>query len=136
QSFVKNKLGDVLIAWENDAILAQKESPEQQLEIIYPSVSILADPPVAVVDRVVDERGTRQAAEAYVRVLYSYAAQDIIGKNTYRPTNPTFQRKYEASLPQILLFTVRDVAGNWSTAQQRFFGDGGVFDQIYQNVAR
>jgi sulfate/thiosulfate-binding protein len=136
QSFVKNKLGDVLISWENDAILAQKEAAEQHLEIIYPSVSVLAEPPVAVVDRVVDERGTRQAAEAYLKFLYTDVGQDIIGKNTYRPTNPVFQKKYAASLPQIPSFSVREVAGNWSTAQQRFFGDGGVFDRIYRNKGK
>jgi sulfate/thiosulfate-binding protein len=132
QSLVKNKLGDVLIAWENDAILARKEVPDQHLEIIYPSISILAEPPVAVIDRTVDQRGTRGAAEAYLKFLYTDAAQDIIGKNSYRPANPTFQKKYAGNLPPISLFTIRDVAGSWSQAQQKFFGDGGLFDQIYK----
>jgi sulfate transport system substrate-binding protein len=131
QSFVKNKLGDVLISWENDAILARKEVPDQHLEIVYPSISIQAEPPVAVVDKVVDERGTRDTAEAYLKFLYTDVAQDIIGKNSYRPTSVAFQKKYAASLPQIPLFTIRDVAGSWPSAQPRFFGDGGVFDQIY-----
>jgi sulfate transport system substrate-binding protein len=132
QTFVKNKVGDVLIAWENDAILAQKEAPAQQLEIIYPSASILAQPPVAVVDKTVDERGTRAAAEAYLRFLYTDVAQDIIGKNAYRPSNPAFQKKYASTLPELPLFTIRDVAGSWARAQATFFSDGGVFDAIYQ----
>jgi sulfate transport system substrate-binding protein len=132
QSFVKNKLGDVFISWENEAILAQKEVADQKLEIVYPSVSILAEPPVALVDKTVDERGTRAVAEAYLSFLYSDEAQDIIGKNTYRPRNPTYQQKYAATLPPIKMFTIRDVAGDWTQAQQKFFGDGGVFDQIYR----
>lgn len=132
QTFVKNKLGDVLIAWENDAILAQKEVPEQKLQIVYPSISILAEPPVAVVDKNVDERGTRAVAEAYLKFLYSVAAQDIIGKHSYRPRNATFLKKYADRLPALPLFTVADVAGSWSNAQQRFFADGGVFDEIYR----
>jgi sulfate/thiosulfate-binding protein len=132
QSFVKNKIGDVLISWENDAILARKQVPEQHLEIIYPSASILAEPPVAVVDKTVDERGTRAAAEAYVKFLYTEAAQDIIGKHTYRPISPAARQKYAATLPHLPLFTIREVAGSWSSAQQRFFSDGGIFDQIFQ----
>lgn len=132
QSFVKNKLGDVLISWENEAILAKNESAAQHLEIVYPSVSILAEPPVAVVDKNVDQRGTRAVAEAYLKFLYSDEGQDIIGKNSYRPTNPTFQKKYASSLPPLQLFTIRDVAGTWAQAQEKFFGDGGVFDKIYQ----
>jgi sulfate/thiosulfate-binding protein len=132
QSFVKNKLGDVFISWENEAILAQKEVPEQKLEIIYPSVSIRAEPPVTVVDKNVDAKGTRAAAEAYLQFLYTDAAQDVIGKHAYRPTNPTFQKKHAAALPEIKQFTIREVAGSWAEAQQRFFGDSGVFDQIYQ----
>jgi len=132
QTFVKNKLGDVLIAWENDAILAQKEVPDQKLQIIYPSISILAEPPVAVVDKNVDERGTRAVAEAYLKFLYSDSAQDIIGKNSYRPRNPVFLKKYADHLPALPLFTVAEVAGSWAEAQQRFFADGGVFDEIYR----
>ena len=131
QSFVKNKLGDVFISWENEAILAQKEVPDQKLEIIYPSVSILAEPPVALVDKNVDERGTRALAEAYLNFLYADEAQDIIGKNAYRPRNLTYQQKYAATLPPIKLFTIREMAHDWAQAQQKFFGDGGVFDEIY-----
>src|SRR5262245_3832828 len=132
QTFVKNKLGDVLIAWENDAILAQKEVPEQKLQIIYPSISILAEPPVAVVDKVVDERGTRDVAEAYLKFLYSDTAQDIIGKHSYRPRSAVFLKNYADRLPALPLFTVADVAGNWANAHERFFADGGVFDKIYR----
>jgi sulfate/thiosulfate-binding protein len=131
QSFVKNKLGDVFVSWENEAILAQKEVPEQKLEIVYPSVSIRAEPPVTVVDKNVDARGTRAVAEAYLQFLYTDAAQDIIGKHAYRPTNPAFAKKHAASLPEIKQFTIREVAGSWPEAQQRFFADAGVFDQIY-----
>ncbi len=131
QSFVKNKLGDVFISWENEAILAQKEVPDQKLEIVYPSISILAEPSVAVVDKNVDERGTKALAEAYLNFYYSEAAQDIIGKNSYRPRNVTFQKKYAETLPPMKLFTIREVVGTWSQASQKFFGDGGVFDQVY-----
>jgi sulfate transport system substrate-binding protein len=131
QSFVKNKLGDVFISWENEAILAQREVPEQKLEIVYPSVTIRAEPPVCVVDKNVDARGTRAVAEAYLQFLYSDAAQDIIGKHAYRPTNPVFLKKHAATLPAIEQFTIREVAGSWLEAQRRFFADGGVFDQIY-----
>lgn len=132
QSFVKNRIGDVFISWENEAILARKEVPQQKLEIVYPSVSILAEPPVAVVDQNVDAHGTRKVAEAYLKFLYSDVAQDIIGKHSYRPINPTARSKYASSLPDLKTFTVRDVAGSWADAQRKFFGDGGVFDQIYQ----
>ena len=132
QTFVRNKLGDVLIAWENDALLVQKEVPEQKLAIIYPSISILAEPPVAVVDKNVDERGTRAVAEAYHKFLYTDAAQDIIGKNAYRPRNPAILKKYAERMPPLPLFTVADVSGSWAEAQRRFFGDGGVFDEIYR----
>lgn len=132
QSFVKNKLGDVFISWENEAILAQQQVPEQKLEIVYPSVSILAEPPVAVVDKNVDERGSRDVAEAYLKFYYSDTAQEIIGKNAYRPRNPTILKKYEDRLPPLPLFTVAEVSGTWAEAQRRFFSDGGVFDEIYQ----
>ena len=132
QTFVKNKLGDVLLAWENEAILAQKEVPDQKLEIIYPSVSILAEPPVAVVDKIVDERGTRAVAEAYLKFLYTEEAQEIIGKHSYRPRDLAIQKKFAESLPPLKLFTIREVAGSWANAQRQFFSDGGVFDLIYQ----
>jgi sulfate/thiosulfate transport system substrate-binding protein len=132
QSFVKNKLGDVFISWENEAIFIQKEVPEQQLEIVYPSVSIRAEPPVAVVDRNVDARGSRAVAEAYLKFLYTDEAQDIIGRHAYRPSNPDMLKKHAATLPELKQFTIREVAGSWAEAQQRFFADGGVFDEIYR----
>jgi sulfate transport system substrate-binding protein len=132
ETFVRRKMGDVFISWENEALLAQKENPGAKLQIVYPSVSILAEPPVAVVDKVVDARGTRDAAEAYLKFHYTDAAQDIIGEHGYRPSSPAHQKKYAATLPPIRTFTIRDVAGTWAQAQQRFFADGGVFDTIYQ----
>ncbi len=132
ETFAKRKQGDVLIAWENDAVLARKEVPDEKLEIVYPSVSIKAEPPVAWVDKVVDARGTRNLAEEYLRFLYTPEAQDIIGKNSYRPTDPTYAKKYAASLPELPMFTIREVAGSWADAQKRFFADGAVFDEVYQ----
>jgi sulfate transport system substrate-binding protein len=134
-TFVTRKQGDVLIAWENEAILTRRELPAQEFEIVYPSVSILAEPPVAVVDRAVDERGTRKVAEAYLQFLYSDEAQDIIGRNGYRPMNATVLKTYADSFPAIKLFTIKDVAGDWQAAQQKFTADGGIFDQIYRPQA-
>ncbi len=132
ETFLRRKQGDVFISWENEAILALKEAQDEGVELVYPSASILAEPPVAVVDRNVDERGTRALAEAYVKFLYTDQAQDIIGKHGYRPSNPQCQKKHAASLPPIKLFTLSQVAGDWETAQKKFFADGGVFDSIYQ----
>jgi sulfate/thiosulfate-binding protein len=132
ETFLRRKQGDVFISWENEAILALREAKDEGVELVYPSASILAEPPVAVVDKNVDERGTRAVAEAYLTFLCSDPAQDIIGKHGYRPSNPEFQKKYAASLPPIKLFTLKQAAGDWETAQQKFFADGGVFDQIYQ----
>lgn len=132
ESFARRKLGDVAISWENEAFLLQKEFPDEKFEVIYPSVSILAEPPVAVVDRIVDKRKSRAAAEEYLRFLYTEPAQVIIGKNGYRPNDPANLRKYAPTLPGLSLFTIRDVAGSWKNAQARFFADGGVFDRIYQ----
>jgi sulfate transport system substrate-binding protein len=131
QSFVKNKLGDVFISWENEAIFVEKQEPAQKLEIVYPSASILAEPPVAVVDKNVDERGSRDVAEAYLKFYYSDTAQEIIGKNAYRPRNPTILKKFSDRLPPLPMFTVAEVSGAWAEAQRRFFSDGGVFDEIY-----
>ena len=132
ETFAKRKQGDVLIAWENDAVLARREVPEAKLEIVYPSISVKAEPPVAVVDKVVDAHGTRELAEEYLRFLYTPEAQDIIGKNSYRPTDSAFLKKYAGSLPAMPMFTIRDVAGSWPEAQAKFFADGGVFDEVYQ----
>jgi sulfate/thiosulfate-binding protein len=130
-TFVQRGIGDVLIAWENEAYLSLKEFGAGQLEIITPSVSILAEPPVAVVDKVVDKRGTRKVAEAYLRYLYSPEGQDIAGKNYYRPRDPRVAEKYAKQFSNVALFTIDEVFGGWDKAQVTHFGDGGIFDQIY-----
>ncbi|WP_145650157.1 sulfate ABC transporter substrate-binding protein [Pseudoduganella lurida] len=131
-TFVERGIGDVLIAWENEALLAIKELGPEKFEIVAPSVSILAEPPVAVVDKVVDKHGTRKVAEAYLQFLYTDAAQEIIAKNYYRPTVEKEAKKYASQFPNVKLFTLADVAGDWTKAQKTHFADGGVFDQIYQ----
>ncbi len=130
-SFAQRGLGDVLIAWENEAHLILKEFGSDKYEIVSPSVSILAEPPVAVVDKNVEKHGTRKLAEAYLNFLYTPQAQDIIAQNFYRPRNPAALKKYAANFPTIKLFTLGEVFGNWRTAQKTHFNDGGVFDQIY-----
>jgi len=131
-TFVERGIGDVLIAWENEALLAIKELGPDKFDIVAPSVSILAEPPVAVVDKVVDKKGTRKVAEAYLQFLYTDQAQEIIAKNYYRPAIEKEARKYAAQFPAVKLFKLSDVAGNWTQAQKTHFADGGVFDQIYQ----
>jgi len=131
-TFVERGIGDVLIAWENEALLAIKELGPTKFDIVAPSVSILAEPPVAVVDKVVDKRGTRKVSEAYLNFLYTDEAQDIIAKNYYRPATPKAAKKYAAQFPNVKLFTLADVAGDWTKAQKTHFADGGLFDQIYQ----
>lgn len=131
-TFVERGIGDVLLAWENEALLAIKELGPDKVEIVAPSVSILAEPPVAVVDKVVDRRGTRKIAQAYLEYLYSDVGQDIAGKNYYRPTSEKAAQKYASQFPELKLFTLSEVAGDWSSVQKEHFSDGGVFDQIYQ----
>jgi sulfate transport system substrate-binding protein len=131
-TFVERGIGDVLIAWENEAILAIKELGPDKVEIVAPSLSILAEPPVAVVDKNADKHGTRKVAEAYLQFLYTDEGQEIIAKNYYRPTVEKAAKKYAAQFPKVTLFTIGDVAGDWSKAQKTHFADGGVFDQIYQ----
>jgi len=131
-TFVERGIGDVLIAWENEALLAIKELGPTKFDIVAPSVSILAEPPVAVVDKVVDKRGTRKVAEAYLNFLYTDEAQDIIAKNYYRPVVEKYAKKYASQFPNVKLFTLAQVAGDWSKAQKTHFADGGLFDQIYQ----
>ncbi|WP_445232739.1 sulfate ABC transporter substrate-binding protein [Duganella rhizosphaerae] len=131
-TFVERGIGDVLIAWENEALLAVKELGPAKFDIIAPSVSILAEPPVAVVDKVVDKRGTRKVAEAYLNFLYTDEAQEIIAKNYYRPAVEKEAKKYAAQFPNVKLFKLSDVAGDWTKAQKTHFADGGLFDQIYQ----
>ncbi|MYM30521.1 sulfate ABC transporter substrate-binding protein [Duganella sp. CY15W] len=131
-TFVERGIGDVLIAWENEALLAIKELGPTKFDIVAPSVSILAEPPVAVVDKVVDKRGTRKVSEAYLNFLYTDEAQDIIAKNYYRPATEKASKKYAAQFPNVKLFTLAQVAGDWTKAQKTHFADGGLFDQIYQ----
>lgn len=130
-TFVERGLGDVLVAWENEAFLSINELGKDKFEIVVPSISILAEPPVSVVDSVVDKKGTRKVADAYLEYLYSDEGQEIAAKNYYRPRNETIAKKYSQQFPQINLFTIDEVFGGWSKAQQEHFSDGGVFDQIY-----
>jgi len=130
-TFTKRGIGDVLLSWENEAHLALKEAPGEY-EIVYPSRSILAEPPVAVVDKNVDRHKSRAAAEAFVKFLYTPAAQEIEAKDFYRPRNQEIAAKYKGQFPAIPLATVDGDFGGWAKAQSTHFGDGGVFDQIYQ----
>jgi sulfate transport system substrate-binding protein len=132
-TFVERGVGDVLLAWENEAYLALKEFGKDKFQIVVPSISILAEPPVAVVDKVVDRKGTRAAAEAYLKYWYTKEAQEIAGRNFYRPTDPEVAKKYAGSFAKVDLFTIDDVFGGWTKAQKTHFTDGGVFDQIYKN---
>ena len=131
-TFVERGIGDVLIAWENEAYLAVKELGPTKFDIITPSVSILAEPPVAVVDKFADKHGTRKVAEAYLNYLYTDEAQDIIAKNYYRPATEKAAKKYASQFAKVNLFTIEQVAGGWTSAQKAHFADGGIFDQIYQ----
>jgi sulfate/thiosulfate-binding protein len=131
-TFVERGIGDVLLAWENEALLAIKELGPEKVEIVAPSVSILAEPPVAVVDKTVDKRGTRKVAEAYLQHLYSDEGQEIAAQNYYRPISDKVAKKYATQFPKVKLFTIEEVAGGWTKAQKAHFADGGVFDQIYQ----
>jgi len=131
-TFVERGIGDVLLAWENEAFLAIEELGPDKVDIVVPSVSILAEPPVAVVDKVVDAQGTRSVAQAYLEYLYSEAGQEIAAKNHYRPTLPAVAERHAQQFPQLSLFKITDVAPSWAEAQKTHFGDGGVFDQIYK----
>jgi sulfate transport system substrate-binding protein len=131
-TFVERGIGDVLLAWENEAFLSIKELGADKLEIVVPSLSILAEPPVAVIDKVVDKRGTRQVAEAYLQYLYSKEGQQLAGKHFYRPVDPEVAAQFAGQFPEVNLFTIDEVMGGWRKAQQIHFADGGVFDQIYR----
>ena len=130
-TFVERGIGDVFISWENEAFLALKELGPDKFEIVVPSLSILAEPPVTVVDKVVDKRGTRKVAEAYLEYLYSPEGQDIAGKHFYRPRDPAAAAKYAKQFVNVKLFTIDEVFGGWDKAQKTHFDDGGMFDQIY-----
>ena len=130
-TFVQQDVGDVLLAWENEAILGIREFGEGQLEVVTPSISILAEPSVAVVDQVVLRRKTREVATEYLQYLYSPEGQEIIAKHFYRPRDPAVAAKYAAQFPQVNLVTIADFGG-WAKAQQLHFSEGGVFDKIYK----
>jgi sulfate/thiosulfate transport system substrate-binding protein len=131
-SFVQRGIGDVLIAWENEAFLSLKEFGTDKFEIVVPSASILAEPPVAVVDKVVDRHGTRKLADAYLRFLYSEQGQEIAAKNFFRPRSEKVPAALTKQFPKLKLYTVDDTFGGWANAQRVHFADGGVFDSIYQ----
>jgi sulfate/thiosulfate-binding protein len=129
-TFAQRGIGDVLINWENEAFLLKKELGDK-VEIVYPSVSILAEPPVAVVDRNANKHGNADVAKAYLEYLFSDEGQEIVAKNNYRPRSEAVAKKYEAKFPKIRLFTIDKLFGGWAKAQATYFNDGGVFDQIY-----
>jgi sulfate/thiosulfate-binding protein len=130
-TFTQRGIGDVLVGWENDAFLSIKEAGAGKYEIVVPSLSILCEPPVAVVDKVVDKHGTRALATAYLDYLYSDEGQDVIGRNFYRPRSAAAKAKYASQFPAVELVTVEKSFGGWNKAQPEFFGDGGIFDQVY-----
>ncbi|WP_435302582.1 sulfate ABC transporter substrate-binding protein [Pectobacterium versatile] len=133
-SFVQRQLGDVLLAWENEAYLSLQEQGGDQLEIVTPSLSILAEPPVAVVDKVVERKGTQKQAEAYLQYLYSDEAQRIIGKNFYRPRNAKIAEEFKDQFAPVNLVTIDKDFGGWKAAQEKYFKDGGVFDAIFKEI--
>jgi sulfate/thiosulfate transport system substrate-binding protein len=130
-TFAERGIGDVLLAWENEAYLSLKEFGAGKFDVVYPPVSILAEPPVAVIDKVVDKRGTREVAQAYLEYLYSPEGQEIAARHFYRPSDPAVAAKYAGTFPSLKLFTIDDTFGGWAKAQKTHFADGGVFDQIY-----
>ena len=132
-TFVERGVGDVLMAWENEAFLAQREFGKDKFEIVAPPLSILAEPPLAVVDTVADKKGTRAAAEAYLKYWYTREGQEIAARNSYRPRDPEIAKEYEKSFAKVELFTIDDVFGGWTKAQKDHFAEGGIFDQIYKN---
>jgi len=131
-TFVQRGIGDVLVAWENEALLAREKLGPDKFELVVPSVTILAEPPVAIVDKVVDKRGTRKVAQAYLEFLYSPEGQEIAARHYYRPRLDATGQKHAATFPQVETFTIDQIFGGWSRAQKTHFADGGVFDQIYQ----
>ncbi|HZG81561.1 MAG TPA: sulfate ABC transporter substrate-binding protein [Brevibacillus sp.] len=131
-TFVERGIGDVLIAWENEAYLAVHELGKDKFEIVNPSTSILAEPPVTIVDRYADKHGTREVAEAYLQFLYSKQGQELAAKHYYRPRSEEVLKAHASAFPEIELFTIDEVFGGWSKAQKEHFADQGIFDQIYK----
>jgi sulfate/thiosulfate transport system substrate-binding protein len=132
-TFVERGVGDVLLAWENEAFLAQREFGKDKFEIVSPPLSILAEPPLSVVDTVADKKGTRAVAEAYLKYWYSREGQEIAARNSYRPRDSEIAKEYEKSFAKVELFTIDDVFGGWAKAQKEHFAEGGIFDQIFKN---
>jgi sulfate/thiosulfate transport system substrate-binding protein len=131
-TFTERGIGDVLISWESDALLAVNKLGKGRFEIVYPPESILAEPPVALVDKVVDKHGTRKVADAYLQYMYSKEGQEIAAQNYYRPLDPSVAAKYKQQFPSMNLFTVNQLFSSWSIAQKKHFDDGGTFDEIYK----
>jgi sulfate/thiosulfate transport system substrate-binding protein len=131
-TFIQRKIGDVLIGWENEALITLNELGKGQYEVVYPSMSILAEPPVAFIDKVVDKRGTRKVAEAYLNFLFTEPAQEIAAKHYYRPRSEAMAKKHATMFKAVETFTINDVFGGWAKAHQTHFVDGGVFDQIFK----
>lgn len=133
-TFVERDIGDVLLTWENEAFLAVKELGRDDFEIVMPSLSILAEPPVALVDKIADKHGARAAAQAYLEYLYSAEGQELAAKHHYRPRDPAVAERYRERFPPLKLFTIDEMFGGWAKAQTAHFKDGGTFDQIYQQA--
>lgn len=131
-TFVERGIGDVLIAWENEVLLGAKELGKDKFEIVVPSVSILCEPTVSLVDKVADKKGTRAVAQAYLEYLYSPEGQEIAARHYYRPRSEVVAKKYASQFPKVKLFTLSEIAGGWQKAQKTHFADGGIFDQVYQ----
>lgn len=131
-TFTERNIGDVLLTWENEALLAQKNLPQGEFEIVYPSISILAEPSVAIVDKTVDSNGNRLIATGYLNFLYSPLGQDLAAEYNFRPRNKEVAQKYAHKFPKLQLFTIDSVFGSWANAQKIHFSNGGVFDQIYK----
>ena len=134
-TFVQRGIGDVLLAWENEALLAQKQMGAAAFDIVRPSISVLAEPPVALLDAVVDRKGTRAVAEAYLAYLYTAEGQDIVARNFFRPSDAEVLARYAEQFPPLKLFTVDDVFGGWSVAQAEHFSDGGIYDRLFTDAA-
>src|SRR3977135_4487794 len=132
-TFAERGVGDVLLAWENEAFLAQREFGKDKFEIVSPPLSILAEPPLAVVDKVAGKKGTRDVADAYLKYWYTKEGQEIAARNSYRPRDPEIAKEYEKSFAKLELFTIDDAFGGWTRAQNEHFSEGGIFDQIYKN---
>jgi sulfate transport system substrate-binding protein len=135
-TFVQRRIGDVLLAWENEALLAEREMGSDAFDIVRPSISILAEPPVALIDSVVDRKGTRAVAEAYLDYFYSPEGQDVGARHFFRPVDAAVASRYAEQFPEIRLFTVDAVFGGWARAQAEHFADGGIYDRLFQTASR